>query len=177
MLDPCRIHRADFARWLWKAQALCSCDDFPVAFMKKPSLVALVLGILPGVLGITTSLSAPTSLPSSSLSGHYELADEKADHTFSLDVTQTGSIADLSFSSAMTDGFGAAPDGDGHGKINAGGVLSFTFKDSFDNEGSGTFELKKDGYHLHLDVTKVIEPRPLHFYGDVLLKKTSIKPQ
>jgi hypothetical protein len=145
--------------------------------MKKPSFVVLALGILPGVLGITTSFSAPMPSSASSLSGHYELADEKADHTFSLDITQTGSSADLSFSAAMPDGSGAAPDGDGHGKIDAGGVLSFNFKDSFDNEGSGTFELKKDGYHLYLNVSKVIEPRSLHFYGDVLLKRTSSKPQ
>jgi hypothetical protein len=147
-----------------------------MAFMKKPNLAILVFGILLGVVG-NTSFSAPTPSSASNFSGHYELADEKADHTFSLDVTQTGSSADLSFSAAMTDGSGAAPDGDGHGKINGGGVLSFTFKDSFNNEGAGTFELKKDGYHLHLNVTKVIEPRPLRFYDDVLLKKNSGKPQ
>lgn len=147
-----------------------------MALMKKYNLAILTFAILLGGVG-NTSFSAPTSLSASSFSGHYELADEKADRSFSLDVTQTGSSADLFFSAAMADGSGAAPDGDGHGKIDAGGVLSFTFKDSFDNEGSGTFESKKDGYHLHLNVTKVIEPRPLRFYGDVLLKKTSSKPQ
>ena len=114
--------------------------------------------------------------PAVDYTGHYELADAKADRSFSLDVQQTGAKADLSFSAAMADGSGPAPDGDGKGQVQAG-VLSFTFKDSFDNEGAGTLEAAKDGYHLKMKVTKVIEPRPLRFYGDVLLQKTSNKPQ
>ena len=70
-----------------------------------------------------------------------------------------------------------APDGDAKGKMDSSGhLLTFTFKDSFDNKGSGTLEFKKDGYHLKLTATKVVEPRPLRFYGEVLLKKTSDKP-
>ncbi|HEY0256775.1 MAG TPA: hypothetical protein VGC39_04965 [Candidatus Methylacidiphilales bacterium] len=145
--------------------------------MKKITLVAIVFGVFLGVLGMTTSLCAPASSSAPHFSGHYELMDEKGDRSFSLDITQTGSKADLSFSAGMADGSGAAPDGDGQGKINSRGILSFTFKDSFDNEGSGTFESRKDGYHLHLNATKVVEPRPLRFYGDLLLKKTSGKSQ
>jgi hypothetical protein len=147
---------------------------FSTLFLKSNMMKRLLLTVLAFTLLFYATGNA---FPAASLTGHYELADGKADRSFSLDITQTGSNADLSFSAAMADGSGAAPDGEGHGKIDATGVLSFTFKDSFDNEGSGTFELKKDGYHLHLNVTKVIEPRPLHFYGDVLLKKTSSKPQ
>lgn len=108
--------------------------------------------------------------------GHYELADKKANHSFSLDITQTAAKADLSFSAAMADGSGAAPDGDGQGQMRSG-VLTFTFKDSFENEGSGTLVKKKDVYHLTINVTKVVEPRPLRFYGEVLLRKTADKPQ
>lgn len=126
------------------------------------------------VVTSVTSISAPAP---AKISGHYELADAKADRSFSLDITQADSHADISFSAAMADGSGAAPDGDGKGQVNAAGVLSFTFKDSFGNEGSGTFESKKNMYHLKMNVTKVAEPRPLRFYGDILLKKTSSKPQ
>ena len=97
--------------------------------------------------------------------GHYELADAHADRSFSLDITQTGTKTDLSFSASMNDGSGAAPDGDGKGKMDTPGILTFTFKDSFENEGIGTLEFKKDGYHLKLTATKVVEPRPLRFYG------------
>jgi hypothetical protein len=108
--------------------------------------------------------------------GHYELADVKADYSFSLDVTQTGAGAQLSFSAGMADGSGAAPDGDGKGAVGADGTLTFTFKDSFDNAGSGTLAAGKDGYHLKLNPTTVADPRVLHLYADALLKKTAEKP-
>jgi hypothetical protein len=108
--------------------------------------------------------------------GHYELADTKADYSFSLDATQTGSGVHLTFSAAMADGSGAAPDGDGQGKVDANGALKFTFKDSFDNAGSGTLVLAKDGYRLKLDPTTVVDPRALRLYGDAVLKKTADKP-
>jgi hypothetical protein len=111
------------------------------------------------------------------LTGHYELAGKNEDRSFSLDVTQTGSQAVVSFSAAMADGSDAAPDGDGKGEMTASGALAFTFKDSFDNEGTGTLVAEKDGYHLTLNATKVSDPRPLRFYGGVLLRKTSVNPQ
>jgi hypothetical protein len=109
--------------------------------------------------------------------GHYELADKNGGQSFSLDVTQTGAQAEISFSAAMADGSGAAPDGDGKGGVDKSGVLAFTFKDSFDNEGTGTLQAEKGRYHLTLTTTKVTEPRALRFYGDVLLRKTSNKVQ
>jgi hypothetical protein len=109
--------------------------------------------------------------------GHYELADKNADRSFSLDVTEPGALVVLSFSAAMNDGSGAAPDGDGKGALDKSGGLAFTFKDSFDNEGTGTLVQEKGSYHLLLNATKVNDPRCLRFYGDVLLRKTSDKPQ
>jgi hypothetical protein len=109
--------------------------------------------------------------------GHYELAGDNAEQSFSLDVTQTGSQAVISFSAAMADGSGAAPDGDGKGAVDKSGALVFTFKDSFENEGTGTLTAKKNGYRLTLTMTKVAEPRALRFYGDMLLHKTSNKVQ
>ncbi|MCE0522705.1 MAG: hypothetical protein LV480_07320 [Methylacidiphilales bacterium] len=106
--------------------------------------------------------------------GHYELADIKPDRTFSLDVKQTGSKAEVKFSAAMADGSGAAPDGTGKGRVEDG-VLSFILKDSFNNECACTLVSGADGYLLSMTVTKVVDPGPFHFYGNVLLKKTSSK--
>jgi hypothetical protein len=138
------------------------------------SRLALLIGLL--WISFQTNHASPVAAPTN-FTGHYELVDTKAEQSFSLDIEQTGSSVDLSFSAAMADGSGAAPDGDGKGKVNAAGVLTFTFKDSFANEGSGTMTLVKHTYHLKLDAAKVVEPRALRFYGDVLLHKTADKPQ
>jgi len=121
-------------------------------------------------------LSGHASSTETNYSGHYELADVKAGRTFSIEVRQTGSRADVSFSAAMADGSGAAPDGAGKGRVEDG-VLSFAFKDSFDNEGTCTLEPGKGGYLLSMTVIKVVDPRPFHFYGNVVLKKTADKPR
>jgi hypothetical protein len=105
--------------------------------------------------------------------GRYELVDGKAGRTFSLVVNQKKSRAEVSFSAAMADGSGAAPDGTGKGQIEDG-VLSFAFKDSFDNEGTCTLSLgKSGGYNLSITVIKVVNPSPFHFYGNILLKRAS----
>jgi hypothetical protein len=108
--------------------------------------------------------------------GHYELADSKSDWDFALDVSQAGNKADVSFSASMADGSGAAPDADGKGQVGAGGALKFAFKDSFDNEGTATLAFGPDGYRLKFDVSKTVDPRPMRFYGLILLKKLSDKP-
>ena len=64
----------------------------------------------------------------------------------------------------------------GKGRVEDG-VLSFKFKDSYNNEGTCTLESMPDGYHLSMTVTKVVDPLPFHFYGNVLLKKTASEPQ
>ena len=126
------------------------------------------------VAALFATLPGHASPAKTNYNGHYDLADAKAGRTFSLDVKQTRSRADVSFSAAMADGSGAAPDGEGKGRVEDG-VLSFAFKDSFDNEGTCTLESKRDGYHLSITVTKAVDPGPFHFYGNVLLKKTSSK--
>jgi hypothetical protein len=128
------------------------------------------------VAALAATFSGLASSTKTTYNGHYELADAKAARMFSLDVKQTGSRADVAFSAAMADGSGAAPDGEGKGRVEDG-VLSFDFKDSFNNEGTCTLESRNDGYHLSMTVTKVVDPGPLHFYGNILLKKTSDKQQ
>lgn len=127
------------------------------------------------VTSFLSSLATPSAAADMNYNGHYEIADPKAVRTFSLEVKQTGSRAAVTFSAAMADGSGAAPDAEGKGHVE-NGVLSFDFKDSFDNKGTCSLESKKDGYHLSMTVLKVVDPSPFHFYGNVLLKKTSNKP-
>ena len=130
-----------------------------------------------GVMRITMAMAVlmatfavPAESKETNYNGHYELAGTKTGRTFTLDVKQTGSRAQISFSAAMADGSGAAPDGTGKGHVEDG-VLSFEFKDSFNNEGTATLESLKDGFHLSLVVTKVVNSDPFHFYGTIRLKK------
>ena len=123
--------------------------------------VALLSTLLGRAAGATTDFG-----------GSYALADAKAGRAFTLEVKQTDSRAEVSFSAAMDDGSGSAPDGSGKGRIEDG-VLTFKFKDSFNNEGTCTLTSAKHGYQLNMVVIKVVDPSPFHFYGNVALKKTS----
>jgi hypothetical protein len=133
---------------------------------------SLTLAVI--IAALFGALANPALAAETNYSGHYELADAKADRTFSLDIKQTGHRADVTFSAAMADGSGAAPDGSGKGHVEDG-VLSFKFKDSFNNEGTCTLESKPDGFHLTMTVMKVVDPGPFHFYGNIPLKRTSDK--
>lgn len=108
--------------------------------------------------------------------GHYELAKSTA-KAFALDVTQKDGKAEVSFSAGHEDGSGAAPDGDGKGRINAQGELTFSFTDSFGNTGSAVLRRTSSGYRLAMKMDKVEEPRALVHYGILSLKRTSTKPQ
>ena len=125
---------------------------------------------LAAIAVMLAALSAQAAEGETNYGGHYVLADGKAGRTFSLVVKQKASRAEVTFSAAMDDGSGAAPDGTGKGRVEDG-VLSFDFKDSFDNEGTCTLSLGKDGYFLSMTVIKVVDPSPFHFYGNILLKR------
>lgn len=107
--------------------------------------------------------------------GEYVLADTRADRSFHLDVKQVNSRADVSFSAAMRDGSGAAPDGAGKGHVEDG-VLSFEFKDSYENEGTCTLRRANGGYRLAMTIVKIADVSPVHFYGAVSLRKVSTEP-
>ena len=83
---------------------------------------------------------------------------------------------------AHPDAHGAAPDGDGEGRIDRDGVLRFTYEDSFFNKGTGTFRHTKKGYLLSIQVDHVEDSRCLVFYGEHTLqrgpqKKPPAKPE
>jgi hypothetical protein len=134
------------------------------------------LFILAGILLLATSFPVRAAALKVNYTGHYEMADPKANRTFLLDLTQVHSRVKASFSAAMSDGTGAAPKGTGKGHFEDG-VLSFDFTDNYHNEGSCTFAPLKGGYQLSMRVVKLGDMAPLHFYGTVLLRKTSDKPK
>jgi hypothetical protein len=139
----------------------------PGKFLRGGALVALLMW------GMVSARAQPID---TNYTGHYELVAPKAGRTFVLDVKQTKTRAQVSFSAAMADGSGAAPDGSGNGRVEDG-ALSFAFKDSFDNEGTCELRSGAGGYRLRMTVIKVVDPRPFHFYGNVRLKKTSDKTE
>jgi hypothetical protein len=114
--------------------------------------------------------------PATDFTGHYESV-KSPKLAFSFDVLQKGRTATTSFSAGHVDGSGAAPDGDGEGQLNEKGELKFSWTDTFDNAGTGL--IRRDGkvFQLSMKTTKVSEPRALVFYGEVVLKRTSTKPQ
>ena len=114
--------------------------------------------------------------PAESLTGHYELVKKGRD-VLSFDVLQVGKKVTLSFSAAHVDGSGAAPDGDGEGKVNTKGELEFKWTDTFDNAGTGNFHHEGKTYRLTLNTTKVTDARAMAFYGERFLQRTSTKPQ
>jgi len=141
-----------------------------MAMQARTYVLAMRMGVIAALL--FAAILARADSPITNYNGHYEMVDAKAGRTFSLEVKQTRSQAEVTFSAAMAGGDGPAPDGSGKGRIEDG-VLSFAFKDSFDNEGTCTLAPGKGGYHLCMTVVKVVNPSPFHFYGNVLLKKAS----
>jgi len=88
----------------------------------------------------------------------------------------------LSLMAAHPDAHGAAPDGEGEGRIDPDGVLRFTYEDSFYNKGTGTFRHAKTGYLLSIQIAQVEDSRCLVFYGEHTLqrgppKKPPAKPE
>lgn len=92
-------------------------------------------------------------------------------------ITESGGRYTLEFSFGYLDGHGAAPDGNGTGKLDAHGVLSFQFEDSFSNRGRGTFRTDHNGHWLLIQIDQVEEPRCLAFYGKVRMARQGKNPQ
>jgi hypothetical protein len=79
----------------------------------------------------------------------------------------------LALTAAHPDGHGAAPDGDGEGRVDADGIFRFTYEDSFLNKGEGTFRRVKGGYLLSIHIQDVQDSRCLPFYGEHLFQRRS----
>ena len=84
---------------------------------------------------------------------------------FQLTIDQSGSAYHVTFDAAWNDGHGAAPEADGPATV-SGTTLTFKFKDSFGNSGTGTITRKGNDIVVSINPTDVVESRCLSFYGD-----------
>jgi hypothetical protein len=83
---------------------------------------------------------------------------------FQLSIEQSGNKMQVSFDAAWVDGHGAAPEAEGPATV-AGNTLTFTFKDTFENSGTGTITRAGNDILVSINPTHVVEPRCLAFYG------------
>ena len=84
---------------------------------------------------------------------------------FELSIQQSGNAVQVSFDAAYADAHGAAPDGEGQGKISGKNKVAFNWEDSFHNSGTGTITRAGDDIIVSMKTTHVEEPRCLVFYG------------
>jgi hypothetical protein len=94
---------------------------------------------------------------------------------FQLSIEQSGSKTQVSFDAAWADGHGAAPEAEGPATV-SGNTLTFTFKDTFENSGTGTITRSGNDILVTINPTHVVEPRCLGFYGkNMRLKRVAKK--
>jgi hypothetical protein len=93
---------------------------------------------------------------------------------FQLSIEQSGSKMQVSFDAAWVDGHGAAPEAEGPATV-SGNTLTFTFKDTFENSGTGTITRAGNDILVSINPTHVVEPRCLAFYGKNLRLKRVAK--
>jgi hypothetical protein len=92
---------------------------------------------------------------------------------FQLSIEQSGSKMQVSFDAAWVDGHGAAPEAEGPAKV-SGNTVTFTFKDTFENSGTGTITRAGNDIVVSINPTHVAEQRCLAFYGkNIRLKRVS----
>ena len=94
---------------------------------------------------------------------------------FQLTIDQSGGATHVTFDAAWNDAHGAAPEADGPATV-SGNTLTFKFKDSFGNSGTGTITRAGNDILLSINATHVVEPRCLGFYGkNMRLKRVGKK--
>jgi len=125
-----------------------------------------------GFVGVALAPAAESK--AGTFGGKYEAA-ARGKSFFSFEVAPKGDGFSVSFSAGNEDGSGAAPDGDGTGKLNKRGELEFTFEDSFANKGRGV--LRRDGkqFVVTLDLTATKDSRAAVHYGERRLKRIAAR--
>jgi hypothetical protein len=136
--------------------------------MKTPTLVVRSLA----AAIVLVALPCPAQAAASDWPGQYR--DDKFlgnRAVFQLTIEQSGSTMQVSFDAAWADGHGAAPEAQGPAKV-SGNTLTFTFKDSFENSGTGTITRAGNDIVVTINAKHVAEPRCLAFYGkNIRLKR------
>jgi hypothetical protein len=126
----------------------------------KSNGVALFISI---ILGLATS---------NSLAGEPNWTGEYADKNFldgqavfDMSITQSGNTLQIAFDAAYADAHGAAPDGEGQGRITGKNTVEFKWEDSFKNSGTGTITRAGKDIVVSMNTTRVVDSRCLVFYG------------
>jgi hypothetical protein len=113
------------------------------------------------------------------LLGRYQFSNGQERNDVGIEITisrdERGYV--LGFQAAHPDAHGAAPDGEGVGRIGPDGVFRFTYEDSFSNRGTGTFRHGPRGYELSIQITEVVDPRCMAFYDDFTFERVRSKTQ
>jgi hypothetical protein len=128
-----------------------------------------------GALFICIVLSATASNTSSAepnWAGEY--ADRKfldGQAIFQMSIEQSGNAIQVSFDAAYNDAHGAAPDGQGPGRVTTKDALEFKWKDGFKNSGTGRITRAGEDIIVSMKTTRVVDSRCLPFYGQKMRLK------
>jgi hypothetical protein len=96
-----------------------------------------------------------------------EYADKKflkGQGVFQMSLEQNGNNVSVFFSTAYSDGHGAAPEADGTGKVTSKGTVEFRWEDSLKNAGTGTITRSGDDVIVSIKTMRVADSRCLEFY-------------
>ena len=117
-------------------------------------------------------LTDQISASRSNLVGVFENRNGAEEIQWVVDSLGTGHRYSVDFSASKSNGLGAAPDGEGVGRVGSDGKMHFDFEDSFGNKGSGEFSSSGDSFELRLEAHEVAEPRCLVFYHSYRLVRS-----
>jgi hypothetical protein len=90
---------------------------------------------------------------------------------FQMSIEQSGNAIQVSFDAAYSDAHGAAPDGQGPGRITTKDALEFKWKDSFKNSGTGRITRAGEDIIVSMKTKRVVDSRCLAFYGQKMRLK------
>jgi len=114
-----------------------------------------------------------SAFESQTFSAEPKWAGEYADNNFlsgkaafHLSIEQSKEAIQVSFDAAYVDAHGAAPDGQGPGKMTGKDTLQFKWEDSFNNSGTGTIRRNANSIAVSMKTTRIVDSRCLVFYGE-----------
>jgi hypothetical protein len=128
------------------------------------------VALLTSIIVSATASNTPSAEPK--WAGEY--ADKKfldGQAVFQMSIEESGNAIQVSFDAAYNDAHGAAPDGQGPGRITTKGALEFKWKDSFKNSGTGRITRAGEDIIVSMKTTRVVDSRCLVFYGQKMRLK------
>lgn len=128
------------------------------------------VALLTSIIVSATASNTPSAEPK--WAGEY--ADKKflnGQAIFQMNIEQSGNAIQVSFDAAYNDAHGAAPDGQGPGRITTKDALEFKWKDGFKNSGTGRITRAGEDIIVSMKTTRVVDSRCLLFYGQKMRLK------